>query len=245
MRPGRVVALVVGIVMLLPSLGLLFGGLALGAGYQLWRDGDGFIDLGSTRLATETAAIVAGDADFDLDPGPPAWIWSMLDTDLRVRADSVTGDESVFIGVADSRDVARYLDDVAHDVLVEVVGSRRVIYRSIEGDGPAAPPTAQPFWAVSASGAGEQEFRWDVESGNWSAVLMNADGAEGVIADVELGVRSGAVLPIVVVMLAIGVLMTAGSVALIVYGAAGARDRSPAEAVTSPVDHDPGDIEHT
>ena len=232
MRPGRVVALVVGIVMVLPSFALLLGGVALGASYQLWRDDSGFFDIGEVRLATDTAAIVAGDADFDAAPGAPDWFWSMLDTDLRVRATGAAPDQRVFVGLADSNDVTRYLDGVAHDELVEVVGVRSVVYRSVEGARPAPPPTAQPFWIVSASGAGDQEFRWDVEGGTWSAVLMNPDGSPGVIADVDVGVRSGVVVPIAIFMAAIGGVMVAGAVTLVVYGAAGAR-RSSSEAVAA------------
>ena len=235
MRPSRVVALLVGIVMVLPSFALLLGGVALGATYQLWRDDTGFFDIGEVRLATDTAAIVAGDADFDAAPGAPDWFWSMLDTDLRVRATGVGADQRVFVGLADSNDVTRYLDGVAHDELVDVAGVRSVVYRSVEGVRRAPPPTAQPFWVESASGVGDQEFRWDVEGGTWSAVLMNADGSPGVVADVDVGVRSGVVVPIAILMAAIGGVMVAGAVALIVYGAAGARRSSADEVIAAPV----------
>ncbi len=36
-------------------------------------------------------------------------------------------------------------------------------------------------------GAGEQSLVWDVEEGNWSVVVMNADGSAGVDAGVSVG----------------------------------------------------------
>jgi hypothetical protein len=62
----------------------------------------------------------------------------------------------------------------------ESAGSRR----------PAAPPDER-FWVASAQGAGDQTLTWDVEHGNWSVVVMNADATRGV--DVELS--AGAEVP--------------------------------------------------
>ncbi len=50
-------------------------------------------------------------------------------------------------------------------------------YRAIAGGPPQGPPTAQHFWAVSASGVGQQTVTWEVREGDWSVVLMNADGS--------------------------------------------------------------------
>ena len=45
-------------------------------------------------------------------------------------------------------------------------------------DRPAA-PQEQSFWVASTSGAGEQTLRWDVQDGDWRAVVMSADGGRG------------------------------------------------------------------
>jgi hypothetical protein len=56
---------------------------------------------------------------------------------------------------------------------------------------------------------------------------MNADGSPGVVADVEVGIHSGAITPIAVVMLVVGGLTVIAGTVLIVVGA---RGRRPAAA---------------
>jgi len=226
MKPGRVVALVAGILLILPSLGVLLGGVSLAVAYGIGRDDDGFVSVDIDRLETDTVAITAGEADFDADPGTPDWFWSALDTDLRIRVDGASaGDGEIFVGIGPSSDVARYLADVAHDELVDLDGDPE--YRLLPGADDVAPPGEQTFWEVSSAGTTEQEVRWDVRGGSWTAVLMNADGSAGLAADVNVGLRSGAVVPIALAMVFFGGLFTAAAVLLIVYGAAGARTDRP------------------
>jgi hypothetical protein len=68
--------------------------------------------------------------------------------------------------------------------------------------------------------------------GEWVAVLMNADGSAGILADVTVGVRSGALLAIGIAMLAVGALLLAAAVAIILAGAR--RERVEPEAVVEP-----------
>lgn len=234
MKPGRVVALVAGILLILPALGVLFGGVALGVAYGIGRDDDGFVTADLDPLQTDTVAITAGEADFEADPGTPDWFWSALDADVRIRA-AATGDGAgdVFVGIAPSSDVGRYLADVAHDELVDLDEAPE--YRLLPGSDEVAPPGEQTFWVVSSAGPGEQEIRWDVEGGSWTAVLMNADGSPGVAAEVDVGVQSGAVVPIAIAMVFLGLLFTTAAVVLIVYGAAGAREGRPTQP-PEPVD---------
>ena len=56
-----------------------------------------------------------------------------------------------------------------------------------DGDRSAGAPGAQRFWAASAQGGGTQALTWDVEDGDWSVVVMNADGSPGVDAGVSAG----------------------------------------------------------
>ena len=60
--------------------------------------------------------------------------------------------------------------------------------------GPPAPaaPASKRIWAASAHGTGMQTVTWDVKHGDWSVVVMNADGSRGV----DTGVSAGADFPI-------------------------------------------------
>lgn len=236
MRPGRIVSLVIGCLLVLPALGLLLGGVVVGTGYAFGRDDDGYFSAGPERVGTDTVAITAGEIEFGTSPGSPDWVLDVVDADVRLRATSIDADREVFIGIARTSDLADYLASVAHDEIAEFENGEAVYERTDGGD-EVAPPTEQAFWAASASGSGTQELTWEPASGRWSAVLMNADGTPDVVADVEVGAKSGFVLPLVVIMLVLGLLATAGAVALIVFGASGARrtgSASPPPAPTPP-----------
>lgn len=69
MMPGRVAALLVGCLLVVPGIGSLAGGVGLGAAYAFDRDGGGYFSATIDRLESPTAAITAGDLDFVTD-GP-------------------------------------------------------------------------------------------------------------------------------------------------------------------------------
>lgn len=226
MRPGRIVSLVIGCLLLVPALGLLLGGVVVGAGYAFGRDSDGYFSPAPERVRTDTVAITAGEVEFGTDPGSPDWVLDIIDADVRLRAVSVDPDREVFIGIARTRDIEAYLASVAHDTLVEF-DDGEAVYERVDGGDAVGPPAEETFWVESAQGRGTQELNWEPASGRWSAVLMNADGAPNVAADVEVGAKAGFLLPLVVIMLVLGLLLTAGAVALIVVGASGARRTPP------------------
>jgi hypothetical protein len=58
---------------------------------------------------------------------------------------------------------------------------------------------------------------------------MNTDGTPGITASMTIGAKSGLIAPLAVVLTLLGVVVTAGAVVLIVYGAAGARRRPDSE----------------
>ncbi len=239
MRPARIAALVIGCLLVIPALSLLIGGAALGLGYAFGRGDDGYFDTTLDRLATDSVAITAEDITFATEPGSPDWILDALDADVRLRASSAGASSDVFIGIARDTDVDAYLAGIAHDEIIDLDEDLDPIYERQPGTTTLAPPTEQDFWATSASGPGTQQLDWEATSGSWSAVVMNADGSPGVIVDVNVGARAAFILPLTLVMLGTGVVLTAIAVSLIIVGARDAgrpSDAGPPAPTASEVD---------
>ena len=185
----RIAALIAASVLGLLSLGLLAAG-----GGLLWadskKDEEGYISTGFDPFATDTRALAT--EELDIDATGAGWL---IDDDrygkVRLRAQSQDG-KPVFVGIAPTRDAERYLSGVHHDVVTDLeYDPLRADYREQAGSRRPGAPGDQRFWAVSAQGAGTQTLTWDVEHGNWSVVVMNADASPNV--DVEL--RAGAEAP--------------------------------------------------
>ena len=228
MKPSRIVALVMGVVLVLPGLGLLFGGGVLAAAYATARDDAGFFEASLDRLSTDGVAITAEGFTFGAEPGFPDWAVDALDADVRLRVSSPSGEQALFVGIGPEADVDRYLADVAHDEVTDLERGRSPRYRNRPGGDEIAPPGDQGFWIASASGPGTQELIWEVTGGRWAAVVMVAGGSAGVVADVDVGVKAEIVLPVALGLLAVGATLLAVGVILIVVGAGG-RDVGAAE----------------
>ena len=59
--------------------------------------------------------------------------------------------------------------------------------RPTAGGPPSTRPGQEPFWVATASGTGGQELLWAPVAGDWTLVVMNADGSRPVVADLSFG----------------------------------------------------------
>jgi hypothetical protein len=184
--PGRVIALICGVLFLLPALGLLLGG-----GVLLWADGpgrndDGYLVSGSETFSTPGYAIVS--ERIDLTTGAD---WVPLSETLGAVRVEVTGqnpDAAVFVGIAPVADAAAYLADVEYTLIrdfgADTPGSSQTL---VPGGAPTGPPGDQDFWTSQSSGPGTRQLTWSPAEGDWLLVIMNADASPGVTVDVRLG----------------------------------------------------------
>jgi len=180
---GRVVALVVGILLLLPGFALLAGGGAL-----LWADvgnrSDGFVYSETDDFTTEGYALVSERIDLATDAD-----WLPLSAALgTARAEVTSADpgRDLFVGIAPAGRGAVYLDDVERSVIDDLgTGGRDEV--TVPGGLPTGPPGEQDFWSAKASGPGTQQLDWEPEEGDWLFVVMNADGSAGVSIDARVG----------------------------------------------------------
>ncbi len=239
MRPSRIVALIIGCLLLLPGIGLLIGGGVLGIAYAAGRNDSGYFQSTLTDLHSPTAAITAETPALTTDLETSTWLIDALDTDLRLQVTEPGSDSQVFVGIGPAAAVDAYLGSVAHDEITGLVNGKAPVYRTSAGSAPAAEPAEQTFWAAKASGVGTQQLSWSPTNGRWAVVIMNADGSENVTAAATVEIRAGFLLPLALTLLVIGLLITAGAVALIVIGAMGRGSGKPGAGwspETSPAD---------
>jgi hypothetical protein len=134
--------------------------------------------------------------------GPDAVLPRALIGDVSITAEP-RGGKSLFLGVARTADVERYLGDVRHATVVDLAVAP--VYDVEGGSAPTSPPGQQGFWIVERSGAGQQQLTWDLTEGDWTVVVMNADGAPDVAVDVAVGATLPALGWVSAVLLSIAV----------------------------------------
>lgn len=223
---ARILAVALGV------LGIVVGLVALGAaGFGVWahatqRDADGYYSTSEVRFETLSYAITSDRIDLGARPTADENIPDLGDlATVRATADPV-GETPIFVGIGPTDEVEAYLEGVAQARVTDVglVGDR-VAYDHLAGGAPAEPPGEEGFWVAQATGSGPQRLDWDVEAGQWSLVVMNADASPGVGVDASVGVQADWVLPAALGLGAFGLLTLFGATALLVVGAVGLAHR--------------------
>lgn len=181
---GRIVAIVVGCMLLLVAAGTAVGGTAVLAADRSGRDSDGFLAVAGQGVTGSGHALVFDPVELQSDPGMPDLGKALGAVRIRATGEAPGG---VFVGIGPADAVGGYLADVRRDRLVDLAAGRPVVPLPLPGGAPATPPAAQPFWVASATGPGPQQVTWTATDGRWVVVVMNADGSRPVVADLSLG----------------------------------------------------------
>jgi hypothetical protein len=213
---GRsVIRLILGSLCLLLALGLSGGAVAGIYGLENNRDASGYFVTHTHHYQTPSYAL----STESLNVGG---VTGALETSLlrlRITATSNETARPLFIGIARTEDVARYLARIQHAELRNIkFDPFKVDYQRIGTGAPAALPSTKSFWQTRASGTGMQRISWPVKSGQWSAVVMNADGRRNVSVDAQLAARLSGAWWFVAAFLALGAVSLAGGIALIRSG---------------------------
>jgi hypothetical protein len=183
----RIASIIAGTVAGLLAIGFIAAGALL-----LWgdskKDDQGYLSTGKDRYAASTYALASDNLDVNLDGAG-----SIIDRDglgnVRLKVESSSGNP-VFVGIARTSDVSDYLRGSSYTSVTDVEYTPfHASYRDHGGDRRPALPADQGFWAASAHGSGTQSVAWDLEDGDWSIVVMNADGSRGVDTAISAGAR--------------------------------------------------------
>lgn len=229
MRPAKIVAIVIGALLIVIGLALVLPGSLL-----LWMDGRtdsaGFLSTGDRAVSSTGHALTTPRVRLDIGAGD--WMPGDLAVQIRATSDSPA---PIFIGIGPTVLVNSYLDGVAHDEVTDLDWfRRRPEYLYFSGSKVPPPPGEQGFWVAMQEGSGTQTLRWDVRDGEWTAVVMNADGSAPLAARVSLGIRVGFLLPLGIGVTVFGVILLAVGILLVVLGAR--RPREPVPVVTAPTE---------
>ena len=224
MRISKLIAAVIGVPMVIGSFALAVGGgIALAV-----PDDDGWISAGPVRLQTDSAALVGDDLQIDFGgtvaDGRTFVSWGEIPAEIEITS---RNGKDVFVGIATQQDARAYLDGVALDRLTSFDHDHDVEH--VLGTYQAIPPTETDIWVASSTNG---VLEWDIHSGDWAIVAVNADGSPGL----DVGVTGSAKIPFLtaigVVFIALGVLgMTAGSL-LTYYGVRRVKD--PRQTASTP-----------
>jgi len=188
--------LLLGVILLITSFGLIMGGTTLTSIQNLVVDDDGYITSDTATVDLSGYAIVLEDIEFD--GNPMAWRWIQRRGDLlklKIITESNDPDKEIFIGVAMESDLRSYLQDVEYQKVVDLdfdEESYELVFSDADfmlhpGGSPSVPPTVHSYWVVHTSSAEEQELIWEPVAGTYNIVIMNADGSEGIDAEIQVG----------------------------------------------------------
>jgi hypothetical protein len=208
----------------------------LGGGALLWADtaktdADGYYSSSPHRFSTTGRALVAngleagtGDLSFLLDSGRIA----------QIRLTSASNDPSapLFVGIGSEQDVAAYLRDVETAEIGDLdFDPFHVSYSTRSGSAAPTPPGGLGIWAATSTGAGTETLWWPTEEGDWSVVVMNADGSPNVDADIAVAGKAPLIFRLGL-GLAIGGFVLAFVAATILILTLRSRPRTPAVAAS-------------
>ncbi|MET1074725.1 MAG: DUF4389 domain-containing protein [Umezawaea sp.] len=223
-HPGRIVAVVVGALLLLTGGGLLTGGAVAIWADQTQRDTDGYLTTGTRTFRSDGYALEFETVDLQWSANTPITGEDVLGP-IRIR----TGDTPVFVGIARQADVTSYLASVDHDVVATAVDTNGVHYDHRSGGAPAIAPDALRIWTASASGA-DRALDWTPQPGRWTAVVMNTDGGRPVTAALAVGATAPALGTLTVGLVSGGCALVVLGIVVILLGAWRRPTRVPSTA---------------
>jgi len=210
MRIAKLISALVGVTMIIGSIGVAAAGTFMVVATD---DVDGFISVGPVRVQTDSAALLGDDIDIFLDePVRGGVVLGFDDIKARVAVDSRNG-KDLFVGIGPSAEVNRYLAGTSYSV-VETFNDD-VVLDTFAGSLATDRPSAQDFWVTSTL---EDTLTWNLESGNWSVVLMNEDGSAGIDSAVTVAGKVPFLRPIGAALIVVGLIGLAVGVLLTYFG---------------------------
>jgi hypothetical protein len=208
--PGRVVAIVASVFLL-----VIGACLALGGGLLLVVFGsDGSVSTAKHPVGTPTAAVTTDVATIR----DTAEVADALGTPVATVAANGGNTSGLFIGIGPAVAVDRYLSGVAVDQVVDFDVDPYTLNLDRRGGirTTATSPAEQNIWVASTTGTGNLQLNWPVRDGNFRLVVMNADGSAGVNSQLSIGASLGGMFGLALGLLIGGAVLIILAVVLLV-----------------------------
>jgi hypothetical protein len=216
-KAGKVIGLVA--LALVAAVGVV---ALAGGGALLWvdsakTDSQGFYRSAPHQFETSGRALVTNDLDLDSGVGS-FMLGSGHLGEIQLTSTSNDPAKELFVGIAPEQDVAAYLSGVQIDEVSDVeLDPFRASYTPRAGEAVPTPPGDVSIWAASASGAGSQTLVWPAEEGDWSVVVMNADGSPSVDADIAAAATAPFIFRVGLGLLVGGAVIVLAALATAIY----------------------------
>ncbi|MGA9147322.1 MAG: hypothetical protein WBZ04_07190 [Candidatus Nanopelagicales bacterium] len=161
---------------------------------------DGVVSADAGRISGNGYALVFNEFTINT-VGDPATVRQFAEFELSAASQS---GNDVFMGIGPAAQVNEYLELSARDIVSDLSdGTARVI--PIPGKSVPASPSEQKFWTAQAQGA-DPTISLAQSGDNQTLVIMNAVPEPQVTVNVTLGLTSGAIFPVGLGLLILGVL---------------------------------------
>lgn len=218
MRSLKIMLVIFGVLFALAGVAsVTSGGFVLGL-YRSHSAPSGFFTSASQTVGSNGFALTAPDINGQLVAPWERWVLSRAGATMRVTGSSKLP-APVFIGIAPTALVSKYLSGVAHDRITSIdMTSRSVRFDHVNGKTVPAPPEEESFWVAKVTGTGSQTLEWALREGDWALLIMNGDASAPVVADMRLGARFGIIYPLIVGLTAGGIVLLAVGATLMVFG---------------------------
>lgn len=189
----KALLVILGIIVLLIGMAATLGGTGLVVAFG--SQGELETPVGKT----DTGGYALALTEFDVQTGNE----NVRDAlELSFGGSSPDG-RQLFAGIAPTEQVAQYLRGVPYAAVSSVDVSGTTDKVEIPGTGTPKPPQEQTFWTKTAVGTNVL-LPVDPAQTSQTLVIMNADGAAAVAAELELGIQSPVIFPLGIGLIGFG-----------------------------------------
>jgi|LSQX01.2.fsa_nt_gb hypothetical protein len=218
MRLLKAVSVILGVLLALTGVLSAASGVLVLVVDRLYSDSSGFFSTATHTVGSNGFVLTVPDVNGQLSGRWQSWGLSHAQATVRVTGSSRLP-TPVFIGVAPTAQVSKYVSGVARDRITSIdLRAGSVEYDHVDGTVLPGDPAKQDIWVAEVGGAGSQTLEWELQDGDWALLVMNGDASAPVAVDVRLSARFDIIEPLIIGLMAGGVAVLALGIVLLVFG---------------------------